>query len=146
MKVNLQWLLAIAVLSALLVWGPRAYAQEEPQHYAGEVMSTSIVCNEMSVKMIVDAMTQGKNETEQTIIGVLGVRGCAMGSFNVRIVKKAFRWEDWEGDIFQAWEIQPANGFVPPYPTFTWEHVGGPSYPSSFNRGQEPKFQRSQGI
>jgi hypothetical protein len=145
MKVNLQWLLAIAALSALLVWGPRAYAQEEPKHYAGEVMSTSVVCNEMSIRMIVDAMTQGKNETEQTIIGVLGVRGCAMGSFNVRIVKKSFRWEDWEGDVFQAWEIQPAMGVAPPYPTFTWEHVGGPSYPSGFNPGQNPTS-RGQGI
>jgi len=129
MKVMIQWILAVMVLSALTVWGPMVFAAQ-PSRAAGTVLRTSIVCDRQALKFIVEATTQGVTETERTIKWVLEKGGCVHGEYLVKIVAPAYTWEDFEGDKFQAWEIQPATNPPPPYPTFTWEHISGPNYPS----------------
>lgn len=137
MKATIQWILAVAVLSALLVWGPRAYAAK-PSRAAGAVMMTNIVCNELSLRAIIEATTEGETEAENMINWVISRGGCVTGPYLVKIIAPAYTWEDWEGDIFQVWEIQPANNPPPAFPTFTWEHIDGPTYPSNLRQQPAP--------
>jgi len=139
MKTIIQWILAVAVLSALLVWGPRAYAAE-PAYSVGEIITTPIVCNEQSLRLIIKATTEGRAEAQAVIQGAAISGGCAPGPYMVKIVARSYQWEDFEGDIFQVWEIQPVYNVPPPYRTFTWEHIGGPNHPS--NLRQEPTSSR----
>jgi len=137
MKMISQWILAVAVLSALLVWGPRAYAAE-PSRDAGDIMMTNIVCNELSIKALIGATTEGETEAAEMLDWVVYRGGCVTGPYMVKIVAPAYTWEDFEGDIFQVWEIQPAHNPPPNFPTFTWEHIGGPNHPSNLMQQPAP--------
>jgi hypothetical protein len=123
--------LAGIVLTISLLFTSFNVVAAESSRNIGDVMVTNIICNEPSIKYIIEATTEGNAEAEIMLNWVVSQGGCIAGSHLVRIIARAYTWEDWEGDIFQVWEIQPANSPPPSFRTFTWEHIGGPTYPST---------------
>lgn len=121
MSMKMKWIGAVALLSALLVWGP-AKAWKNPPAVAGESRLVGVVCIESGI----DFFTEAAKESEQVVrhmIDFLFQRGlCTINPNGFRVtlseMKKAF--SDYEGAAVEVWRIETQAG----PDMFTWNYMG----------------------
>ena len=121
MSMKMKWIGAVALLSALLVWGP-AKAWTNPPAVAGESRLVGVVCIEAGIDIFVEA-AQESEKVVQTMIDLLFQRGlCTINpnGFRVILSEMTTAFSDYEGAAVEVWRIETQAGPA----MFTWNYMG----------------------
>ena len=121
MSMKIKWIGAVALLSALLVWGP-AKAWKNPPATAGESRLVGVVCIESGIDFFVEA-AQESEQVVRHMIDLLFKRGlCTVNpnGFSVILSKLTKAFSDYEGAAVEVWRLETPSGPA----MFTWNYMG----------------------
>jgi len=124
MSMKIKWIGAVALLSALLVWGP-AKAWKNPPAVAGESRLVGVVCIEAGIDFFVEA-AQESEQVVRHMIDLLFKRGlCTINpnGFRVTLSEMTKAFSDYESAAVEVWRIETQEGPA----MFTWNYMGFPS-------------------
>lgn len=116
-----ELIVAVALISALLVWGP-ASAASLPG-VAGEKQTVGVVCVQEGIDAFHEA-TKVSDETVENVLSFLFSRGLCMHNpqgFRV-ILKKLYKeaYRDHESGMVEIWQVETEEG----PDVFTWNYMG----------------------
>ena len=120
-KFYIQMLVGMALIAALLVWGPAAHAGNPPAT-VGEEKMVEVLC----IKEGIDAVYEASLDSEEAVAGVLNFLlfrgGCMLNTDGYKVKLKTLykSYEDYEGAGVEIWEVHTEKGPA----VFVWNYMG----------------------